>query len=161
MPKTTLNSTIKSYASIVFSLKGMNEKSMDLQFYELPDVNKGITEIAWRGLRAKKEGDSLTYGTFQLKIIIDEYLENWEYIHNWFIRGKSIKTGNVEELNDNARILIFRPDGDIKKLRSVAHLNNIKILAMEKVSFDATDKGIFTTLSATFEVESLDIEIKK
>jgi len=161
MPITSLNSTVRSYASIVFSLQSMNEKSMDLQFYELPDVNKGITEIAWRGLIAKKEGDSLTYGTFQLKIIIDEYLENWEYMHNWFIRGKSMKTANVEELYDNARILIFRPDGDTKKLRAIAHLNNIKILAMEKVSFDATDKGIFSTLNATFEVESLDIEIKK
>lgn len=158
MQKSTLNSLIKSYATIVFSRPGMNDITMDLQKFEVPDINKGTTEVKFRGLTTLKEGDSVTFGEFELNILLDEYLENYIFLYDWFLRGKEYHSANVNEQNDSAKVLLYRPDGKRKKVRSEITYYNLKIKHIDKIEFDATKKDMFTTLRVIMEAQFIDIK---
>jgi hypothetical protein len=154
--KSTLNSLIKSYATVVFSRHDMNAITMDLQNFEIPDINKGTTEVKFRGLTTLKEGDSLTFGEFDLEIIIDEYLENYIFLYDWILSGKEYKSTNVNEQKDMAKILIYRPDGQRKKVRAEVTYHNIKIKHMEKIKFNATNREIKSVLRVIFEAQFIE-----
>jgi hypothetical protein len=161
MQKSTLNNLIRSYATIVFSKRGMNDITMDLQDFEIPDINKDVTKVNFRGLSVLKEGDSLSFGEFDLNILIDEYLENYIYLYNWMLEGKEYLSTNINELYDTAKVLIYRPDGDRKKVRAEITYYNIKIKYLEKVKFDATQREIKTAIRVIMEAQYFDVKTKK
>lgn len=150
-----LNSLVKSFASMIFSPNEANEFSADLSSYEIPEIRKGVTPVKFRGLTVLREGDSLSFGSFTHTIIIDKNLEIYNKLYKWFYRGKDFDSTNVTELYDSAKLLIFRPDNDNKKLRAEIWYRNIKILRVGAVKIDFTVPEPFMRCDCEFMAEEI------
>ena len=158
MNLSKLSSLVKSYSTIVFSKRDIQKNIYSLQKYNIPDVSRGTTIVKFHGIETKFEGDSLQYGMLNLSFICDEYLNNYSDMYDWMHSGKKYKSTNVYEQNITARILNYRPDGDLLKLRSVIEIRNIKPINIGNLDYDSSNEETpYAPFDMAFDVEFFEV----
>ena len=169
--RTPENTNFLQPTKFLLTFSRIPEVTYFCQEVNIPGMSLPNIQVQTPVLDYHVAGNKLTYSQFNIRFMVDEKLQSWKNIHDWF-RSIAAPTG-FEERNFRAAIqnqfnqtkLTSYSDAELTILTNLnnpslrIHLHTLFPVSLSDIQFDTTlSADHIITADATFMVEYFDIE---
>jgi hypothetical protein len=170
LTRTPQNTNFLQPTKFTLSIDRIGTSQYFCQSANIPGINLGSAPLSYPGLDVTAPGNKIMYNQFNIRFLVDEKLQSWQDLHNWF-RSIAAPTGTDERnrltaiQNSSKGTKSPYSDGMLTILSSLnnpilrVQFYNLYPINLSDVVFDTTMSAEDTiTADATFMFDYFDFQ---
>ena len=84
LTRTPQNTNLLQATKFIFTLDRLGAVQFFCQSANIPGVNLGMAPLQFPSIDVNAPGNKITYNNFMITFTVDEQLQSWEEMYNWF-----------------------------------------------------------------------------